>query len=174
MTLSDPHRQYLRDHAITDEVIDAAGIYSEGEVICFPWRDTCLVTRQTKHYKPGEKTGYLWEAGKPLHPWVLRPDYGDGPLLVIEGTKQSLAGASWAPPEYAVYGMAGCRGFSKVDLSFAEGRDVFIILDADAATNPDVYDAGEKPATRFRDEDATVKFVRLPVEEKEGLDDYLA
>lgn len=175
MSLSDQHRAYLNENAITDEVIESARISSEGDVIVFPWWDGGdLRTDQRKRYVPGEKTGYLWEAGKPLHPWVLRELGEDGPLLIVEGTKQSLAAASWAPPECSIYGMAGCWGLSKADLSFAESRAVFIILDADAATNLDVYEAGSRLKTRLEDEDATVKFVRLPVEEKEGLDDYLA
>jgi DNA polymerase I-like protein with 3'-5' exonuclease and polymerase domains len=175
MSLSDQHRAYLLENAVTAEVIDAAGIYSEDDVIVFPWVNTDgTTTEQRKPYVPSTKTGYLWEPGKPLHPWVLRELDDDGPVLVVEGTKQSLAAASWAPAGYSVYGMAGCWGLSKADLSFAEDRDVFIILDADASTNLDVYDAGSRLKTRFEDEDARVGFVRLPVEDKEGLDDYLA
>lgn len=175
MTLSDQHRQLLLDSAITDEIITLTSIDSDGEHILFPWRNTDgSVTVQRKHYVPGEKTGYVWEAGKPLHPWVLRELDDDGPLLIVEGTKQSLAAASWAPAGYSVYGMAGCWGLSQADLSFAEDRDVFILLDADAATNLDVYEAGSRLKIRLEDEDATARFVRLPVEGKDGLDDYLA
>ena len=175
MTLSDQHRRYLLDNAISPGVIDSAGIDSDGENILFPWRDVDgSVTVQRKRYVPGEKTGYAWETGRPLHPWVLRELDDEGPLLIVEGTKQSLAAASWAPPEYSVYGMAGCWGLSKADLSFAEDREVFIVLDADAATNHDVYEAGSRLKTRLEDEDAAVRFVRLPVDEKDGLDDYLS
>ena len=179
MALSEEHRAYLNSNAITDDVISTTGLHTDENsgLLCFPWVSaTGTTTTQTKRVVEGEKTGYLWTAGAPLHEWQLRELGDDGPVLVVEGTKQSLAALSWAPEEYSVYGMAGCRGLSKVDLEFAEERDVFIILDADAASNADVYEAGENLRTRFTDEGARVRFVRLPVdaEDKAGLDDYLA
>ena len=36
--LSDVHRAYLNGHAVSDAVIDAQGIRSDGDFIVFPWR----------------------------------------------------------------------------------------------------------------------------------------
>ena len=184
--LSDVHRQYLNAHAITDAVIDGQGIRSEGDLIVFTWRDGELATRQTRQWPepdgglPDDVPKYLWETGKSSHLAAWRPVRGDdhGPVIIAEGTKQSLAVASWAPPEYAVYGMTGCRGWNPLSLSRLdrfEGRPVIIMLDSDAGTNPDVYEAGEKLAENLTvDGAASIMFVRLPSAGKDGVDDYLA
>jgi uncharacterized protein DUF3854 len=169
--LTDDHRAYLRGHAITDEVIDSEGVLSDGEeYIVFTWRDGDNQTFQRKVF-PGGK--YLWETGKDLHFNVLR-DHGSGPVLIQEGTKQSLAALSWAPEELSIFGMAGCAGASKVPLKRFKGRQVYVCLDADASSNPQVYEAGEKLASRLAKLRVSVTFLQLPIEGEEGMDDYLA
>ena len=190
--LADAHRAYLRDHAITDEVIRSASVFSDGDWIVFPWtdREAGQATFQDRHWPPfeAEAVKYRWNRGaegKHLHFAAWRaPAGGSGPVIIAEGTKQSLAVASWAPPEYAVYGMPGCWGwrnkpenggtrFHRLD-RFAR-RDVVVILDADAGANLDVYEAGEKLAAELALEDAaSVSFARTPGQGKEGIDDYLA
>src|SRR5215469_14239701 len=101
--LSAAHRQYLNDHAVSDPVISGAGVFSNGDEIIFPWRDGNLITAQRRRWPdppggPGE-VKYLWEAGRTLHLWAVRPvadENQDGPVLLVEGTKQVLAVASWA------------------------------------------------------------------------------
>ena len=142
--LSETHLAYLRAHAITDKVLAAADVSSDGDRVVFPWRDNNMLTRQTRQWPepegglPQGTPKYLWEAGHPLHMWALRPlpaDSKAGPVIIAEGTKQSLAVASYAPSEYAVYGIAGVDGWR--DLSamafhrFA-GHPVIILIDADA------------------------------------------
>lgn len=106
----------------------------------------------------------------------------DGPMLLAEGTMQSLAASLYTHPEWAVYGMSGCwswrRGETQVaipDLMVAEGRDVVIALDADAATNLNVYNAGLALKEALVAEGAaTVQFLRLGGHgAKAGLDDVL-
>lgn len=171
--LSDVHRQYLRDHAITDTVIDAAGIHSAGAEIVFPWRDGDRVTVQRRPW-PGEAGQYLWTAGEPLHFWVHRDPAPDAPVLLVEGTKQSLAAHSWAPPEYAVYGMVGCAGAARVKLTRLGNRTVVIVNDADAGTNLNVYTAAEKLGKRLGRQGAKVSFADLAAGGTTGLDDVLA
>lgn len=174
MALDDTHRQYLLDHAITPETLETTGVYSEGEEIVFPWRDGETVTLQRRPW-PGNSGQYFWEKGKDLHFWDLR-DAGPGsPVLVIEGTKQSLAAVSHAGPSWSVMGMAGCEGWGRCDLSRFEGRDVYIGLDADAGENLSVWEAGDL----FRQElefyqVRTVRFLHLPARGTQGLDDVLA
>ena len=186
VVLSGAHRTYLNDHAVPDEVIAACGIHSEGDFIVFPWRDGDLLTCQRRRWmdmapaQPQPDDGgpkYLWEAGHPLHLAAWRPARDDGgPVIIAEGTKQSLAVASWAPPQYAVYGMAGCDGWRNLGASRLgrfEGRDVIIMLDADAGSNLNVYEAGEQLATSLVLEGARPLFVPSPAWGKDGIDDYL-
>lgn len=172
-SLSDEHRQYLRDHAITDEMIDFSGAYSTGNRLVFPWRDGETVTEQYKE-NPEQRGPYIWEKGVPLHFWVHRDAGPTSPVLVVEGTKQSLAAACWAPPAYSVYGMAGCEGASKISLRRFSGREVVVCLDADSAENLNVYEAGQALAHRLTDRNATARFLQLNARGSQGLDDVLA
>ncbi len=173
-TLTQEHRAYLNGAAITDETLEAAGVHSTPNGIAFPYRDGDREVLNLRPDNPGEGSPkYVWPKDTPLLFNVLR-DSGRGPVLVVEGTKQALAVASWAPPEYAVYGMNGCWGWSKCVLDVFEDRKVFIVLDGDAAESSDVYTAGSRFSEALALEDAEVAFVRLPVQGKEGADDWLA
>jgi hypothetical protein len=173
MTLSDEHRQYLNDHAVSDYVIDTNLITSEGNEILFPWRHGDRHTIQRRPW-PGESGLYYWEKDKDLHLWELN-DAGPGsPVLIVEGTKQSLAAASYLPGDYTLYGMAGCFGWSKINIRFLKGRDVYLCLDADAASNLDVYEAGEKLGEKLKRFEVTLRYLRIPGTGSQGLDDYLA
>lgn len=181
LSLAPDHRAYLNSAAITDAILDAAGVISlapgtPGGGIAFPWHDG----NGQRAYQfrpdtpPADGPKYIWPKDKSTFLWKLR-DPGDGPVVFVEGTKQALAVASWAPTDFAVYGMAGCWGWSKAQLGFAYGRVVYVLLDGDAATNLDVYTAGETLAERLNVEGAAdVLFARLPVTGKDGADDYLA
>ena len=136
--ITDPHMAYLTDHAITGETIERQGITSseDGSEILFPWADGDRLTVQRRPW-PGESGKYFWEAGKDLHFWTLRDAGADAPILLVEGTKQSLAATSHAPAEYTVVGMAGCWGWSKEKLGRFKGKQVLLCLDAAAATTLD-------------------------------------
>ena len=175
--LSEIHRAYLNEHAVSDEVIDAQGIRSEGDTIVFTWREGGHVTEQRRPW-PGGAGVYYWTAGEDLHLNVLRDPGPDAPVLLCEGTKQSLAVASWAPEEYAVMGMPGCYGWTmsrKLDLARFAGRQVLVMLDADASDNLDVYEAGTRLASELEMEDppASALFIPSPAWGKDGIDDYL-
>lgn len=172
-SLSETHRQYLKDHAITDATIDGMDIHSRDNEIVFPWRDGDLVTEQRRPW-PGESGTYYWEKGKDLHFWHMTPDGGNRPVLLVEGTKQSLAAFSYAGHAYDVFGMAGCEGWNKCDLSRFEGRTVYLCLDADAGSNLAVYEAGEMFGRSAEFYDAEVKYLQLPARGSAGLDDCLA
>lgn len=173
MTLSTTHRDYLLDHAISDEVLEHQQVRSEGDEIVFPWRDGDLLTEQRRPW-PGESGVYFWETGKDLHFWTLRDAGAESPVLLVEGTKQALAAASHTGPDTTVIGMAGCWGWSKVSLSRFRGRRVFLCLDADAATNLDVYDAGDKLGEKLKRYGVSLRYLRIPGSGSQGLDDYLA
>ena len=187
--LSDAHRAYLNDHAITGEVIERAGVFSRDGDVIFPWKDGDLVTAQRRPWPepegglPAGQGKYKWEDGHKLHLWAHRPLEGlpgSAPVIIAEGTKQSLAVASWAPAEYAVYGMPGCdigivAMMQQAGLDRFAGHPVVIMLDADAADNLSVWEGGEKLAALLDLEGAAgVTFTRLPVQGTDGIDDFLA
>lgn len=172
--LSSQHRDYLRAHAISDEMIKYSGVYSEGTKLIFPWRDGDKITLQVKD-NPEQRGPYYWEKEEPLHFWVHRDAGPDSPVVIPEGTKQSLAVASWLPPEYSVYGMAGCEGAAKINLRRFAGRKVFVVLDADAGENHLVYSAGSALAERLRGRGSQVLFVQMPeARGSDGIDDVMA
>lgn len=107
------------------------------------------------------------------------------PLLLVEGTKQSLAaGAALRDQDVAVAGMPGCHGFrqnkvvSPEAVALAKGKaEIVVVLDGDARTNRSVYDAGVALKKTLARRNRTVRFVQLPEvgeDEKAGLDDYLS
>src|SRR5215472_3352184 len=125
--LTGAHREYLASHAVSDGIIESTGILSLDEgTILFPWQDGDQLTAQLRPWPeppgglPEGVPKYRWEAGRPLHFWAIRPledTPDDTPVILTEGTKQSLAVASWAPDGYAVYGMAGCDAWRKLEIS---------------------------------------------------------
>lgn len=128
----------------------------------------------------GKPAKYVWPRGRAAKLGVFRePVDSTSPVLIVEGTKQSLVAAQYAPIGTAVYGIAGCRmwttdGVPTPHLQVADGRDVVVLLDADASTNPDVYEAGIGLREACEAEGATsVRFARLPGGGKSSLDDYL-
>lgn len=202
MTLTQEHIRHLTEAAVDIDVATELGVYSATEpdqvpeqldgfrnlpALVFPWTSPSgHVEYQVRPDNPstdkkGRKVKYRFRSSKNGYRpvlWAARPH--DGVVLIVEGTKQTLAAASHAPDEVAVYGIGGCRQWSSEglpidDLEVVEGREVVIILDADAATNREVYDAGVKLADALRLEGATkVSFARLPGRENDGLDDVLA
>lgn len=208
--MSDPkltpaHRDYLAAHAVDPELAESLGVRSLtghpdvatlGEpwqnwanfpAIAFPWTGPDGRTEwQVRPDNPtkdrsGRAMKYVFRKGMTPVLWAVRPVETAERVLIVEGTKQCLAAATYAPPEVAVYGIAGCHMWSSggspiPDLAVAEGRRVVVILDADAATNPQVYAAGEKLAEALLQEGATeVLFTRMVGGgDKDGLDDVLA
>ena len=193
LPLTPKHAAYLESHAILPHVARTAGVRSVATArdlpnghpgwwvrllpgLLYEWCFRDVIEHQLatddrsdpavpKYAFRNGASGVINEAAVPA----------DGkPILLVEGTKQHLAAASYAPDGFGVFGIAGCWGWSKVDLSFLEGRDVVVIFDADVATNRGVYDAARKLVSALEtDGVASVKFVTLPTGGKDGLDDLL-
>ncbi len=141
-TLSDAHRAYLRDQAITDQVMDAAGVRSvfvhadlppflehhyrrRGATvvpgIVFPWYPPDggePIWELRADHPPEGCSKYLW-SDAPVVISVLpgmRDRVADPsvPLLYVEGNKQVLATVSAIGElPYAVAGLHGCWGWSR-------------------------------------------------------------
>lgn len=182
MTLTAAHRAKLHEAAITDEALESVGVESsrDGKAIRFPWTDgVCATVWQARPDEPklddeGKPIKYVFGKGTkpPLN--RLRHSETSQRTVIIEGTKQSLAGLSYAPADMNVWGMAGCWGFTHTDLSVFDGHDVYVVLDADYATNPDVYAAAEVFAKQLKLGGAkSVQWVSTPGTGKDGLDDVL-
>ncbi len=173
--LLEHHRQHLLAAAIDPEWAEEFGIYSRDDGLMFPWH---LVSGETLYqYRPDMPIGdakYLFPKGSEIGLGRVRDPGGDW-VFIVEGTKQSIAAACWLPSSSAVYGLAGCWNWRAADLHVMKNRKVFIILDADAGTNSQVYKAGEQlRAALILAGAAGVEFPRLPVTGTKGLDDYLA
>lgn len=204
--LTPVHREHLLDHAVNIDLALSLGVFSAESAkdlpqdrraglgrhlpgLVFPWTGADgHVEYQVKPDDPskdsrGRMRKYVFRSKKQGYRpilWAARPNEDATSVLIVEGTKQTLAAASWAPEEYAVYGIGGCRmwqseGLPIEDLYLVDGRQVCIILDADAASNSSVYQAGENLGHALEMEGATrVRFARLPGTGTDGLDDILA
>jgi putative DNA primase/helicase len=202
--LSPAHREFLTGQAVKIEVAEELGVRSllsradnpqDGTVwenfanhpaILFPWvSPTGEQENQVRPDDPttdtkGRKRKYMWRKDARITMWALRPLERPRLVLIVEGTKQGLVAASYAPDDVAVYAIGGCRMWQKdgrpiPDLQVVDGRDVVICLDSDTATNLDVYRSGEDLDAALVQEGATsVRFTRLVGGEKDGLDDIMA
>lgn len=153
--------------------------------ILFPWTSPDgRVEYQVRADNPtednrGRPRKYVFRKDMTPVLWAVRPVPNAKLAVIVEGTKQCLAAATYAPSGVSVYGIAGCRswqldGAPIPDLMAVDGLDVVVILDADAAENPQVYDAGIELAAALQMEGAgKVSFGRLSGGSKAGLDDVL-
>jgi putative DNA primase/helicase len=154
--------------------------------LLFAWRSpgTDDVEWQLRPDRPplgddGRPKKYVFRKGAASRVHAARPIEDPELVLITEGTCQTLAAARYAPDKVAVYGIAGCQswvthGVPVADLAVVEGHTVLVALDADGATNREVYDAGIKLREALLVEGATsVRFVRVPGGAKAGLDDVL-
>jgi hypothetical protein len=207
--LTPEHRDYLAAQAVDVALAEKLGVrsltshadnvglprpfdnWANFPAILFPWTSEdgrveyqVRPDNPTSLVKGGRPRKYVFRKGAVPVLWAVRPmDDATEVVLIVEGTKQALSAASYAPEGVAVYGIAGCRTWQKdgepiPDLAGARGMDVVICLDADASHNDRVYDAGIELAGALKGVDAaSVAFTRLgPAagDEKAGLDDVLA
>lgn len=203
MSLTPKHAAYLVAHAVDLELATSLGVRSVASVTDLPedWRPGLgrhvpgIVLPWTSHdgrvspqLRPdtpfitssGDEMKYAFQRGVAPVLWAVRYDPRATKCLFIEGSKQCLVAATYAPTEYNVFGLAGCWGWSHdgvpiQDLEVADYRDVVAIFDADAKDNPDVYNAGLRLTEALKMNGAvSVKWVRLPAGRNAGLDDVLA
>jgi len=212
-TLSAEHEALLSAAAITPDIAQAAGVYTateEGDLpaeladwapaalpgIVFRWDPVAggaplYQLRPDRPIPKADGTGhlkYVFPIGAQLcfavHP-LMRERVADPttPIVVVEGTKQTLAGvAALASSDYAVVGMSGCYGWSQHNEPIPDlravpwsRRDVYLVFDADITTNRDVWEAAQGLKGWLDVAGAaSVKLVKLPGGARSGLDDVLA
>jgi DNA polymerase-1 len=207
--LNPEHRTYLEANAVDIDVAEEIGAYSVSSVddlpeefsswgpravpgIVFPYPSASngLVVPQLRPDVPIERPGekplkYVFPAGTTgvlcVHP-RMRARVADPaiPLVIVEGTKQYLAGVGvLTSVPVATVGTFGCYGWSSdhrpiPDLAGVpwEGRTVYLLFDGDLSTNEDVWTASTRLAEELDLRGATeIKWVNLPG--TEGLDDFL-
>ncbi|MEU7916917.1 hypothetical protein, partial [Microbispora bryophytorum] len=198
--LTEEHRAFLNAHAIDDDVIDAAGLWSAlkrddlpGGIdrmvtlapvpgIVIPYRDADGKVTSYR-YRPDNPAPDPKRDGKPAkyvgQPGVNVPNFArvneSDRVLTVEGEKQTLAACSYAPADLDVIGIPGCSVWHGMDLSFMEGKTVYVAFDADRRTNPDVArEAAGFAGALAKAGAVSVRFVNPPGEGKDGLDDVLA
>ncbi|ATN93721.1 DNA primase [Streptomyces phage Abt2graduatex2] len=181
MAINPEHRELLIASAITPEVMDASEIHSSGGALCFPWTDgTSPVIWQKRPDKPfkddeGRPVKYVFPKGAQIPFNRLRDGDDFSRMIIAEGTKQQYAVLSHAPADMAVYGMSGCWGFKNADLSVADGRDIYLLLDADFESNQKVWLAAEAFTKQLKRHGAkSVAYVATTGTGSEGVDDVLA
>lgn len=171
----------LTGSAITPEAVDGSGIRSTEDALWFPWNDgngpTVWQKRpdQPRVDENGKPIKYEFPSGAKVPFHRLRDGEQYTRVILAEGTKQRHAVLAHAPADFAVYGMSGCWGFKHADLSVVEGRELFLLLDADMETNIDVWAAAEQITKLAKRHGAkSVAYVATTGTGKEGVDDVLA
>ncbi|ALY07298.1 DNA primase [Streptomyces phage Maih] len=181
MTISAAHMPILTASAISPEVIESSGIESTPRGLRFPWNDGVSATVwQNRPDNPrvddeGRAIKYEFPKGAKVPFNRLRDGNDFSRMIIAEGTKQQYAVLSHAPADFAVYGMSGCWGYKNADLTVVDGREVFLLLDADFETNQDVWVAAEAMTKQLKRHGAkSVAYVATTGDGKEGVDDVLA
>jgi hypothetical protein len=203
LPLETAHAELLEKQGILPETVGRLGIRSARSVselpegfenfydigahsIVFPWKlpdgtfmhQIKLSAADVERVEDGAK--YLWPKGNAAPVGEFRKTEGATKILIVEGTKQSIVASQYAPSDFDVYGIPGCWSWSQEgtiseQFHVVDGKEVYIILDADASSNRKVYDAGVRFAAALGTEGAEkVFFVRMPASGSTGLDDFLA
>lgn len=199
-SLLPEHVEYLKAAGIPGEVAEAAGCYSVSSADGMPngiayagpglvFHHHPLTGAPVPQYRPDEPRGdgpkYVFPAGNvPLNlvPAMAARNSTAETVLIVEGTKQTLAAVAHAGSDVVVVGVAGCWGWSRGGLANPEleqmgieGRSVVVAFDADVAKNLKVWEAADRLAAHLVLLGAkTVSFVAIPASGTVGLDDYLA
>jgi putative DNA primase/helicase len=192
--LAEPHiveslRSVTKLEELPEEFRSQVNTSAPGGIL-FRWQSPADPKTETWQFRPdspiyndsGREMKYVFPYRKGMT-GTLRSAKSDGSILVaVEGTKQGLAVASALRDltDYTVASFPGAHGWGKGGRLSAEWlalsrnkTKTYIILDADAASNPAVYNGG----TRFKvalGGGRNVKFVSVPGEGTEGIDDYLS
>lgn len=179
MKLTEKHQDDLLSSGLSDEIIQASGIYSidrleakdllgfdpkcSGMIIPYPGTDFIRFKPDTVYqFQNGRKAKYLQAKNSENHlfipPLYPTPTLGDSsiPVILTEGEKKALKGAQELS-NYLVIGLAGVWSFKSsngllpdFDRVSWSGREVFIVFDSDATTNPSIQKAEQALITELQ------------------------
>jgi putative DNA primase/helicase len=167
------------------------------------YRVTARLRRDNPEIKDGrEKNKYIspWGDGKHLYfppRSAAKLRHRDIPIVLVESEKASLALTAWAQRvelNLLALGLGGCWGWKgrigtvenvrgeRVevtgplrDLSYCNGRKVFVLLDANVATNRKVRSARDALVDELRKRECEVLLCELPIlNGVNGPDDFIA
>lgn len=160
---------------------------SRAQGVLFVWHplDESGPRYQFRSDSPAANEGkYQFEAApRNANHGVIREGSDDGQVVLVEGFKKALAVASALESagneDMWVVAIPGCSAWSTGDwspdialVSLAEARDVLICMDADAGSNPKVYEGAERLGSALSNADS-IKYIQVPGGGKTGVDDYL-
>ena len=102
-------------------------------------------------------------------------------VVIVEGRKQMIAAAAYAPDDVLLVGILDCWGWSfegqapaSLD-ALVDGKDVIVIFNANVASTPNAYAAGKTLVETLEVIGATkVTFASTPGNGAVGLDDFLS
>ncbi|ANO03640.1 phage/plasmid primase, P4 family, C-terminal domain protein [Mycobacteroides abscessus subsp. abscessus] len=158
---------------------------ARGQIYCwYSLDEDAEAKHQYRPDSPGEHGKYQFEVGNAPSYGVVRKGSDDGTIYLVEGFKKALAAAATlglaGDTDTAVIALPSCTSWSTGEWSpdpaltgFVAGREVIVFLDADAATNPDVYAGGERLHSALDGAAEGIRFAQVPGGGKNGLDDYL-
>jgi len=189
--LHPAHLADLRKSGLSDDTIQAAGVYSlaprfidyffRGRVpneiesaLCFPYQGSTFA--RIKLFPALGKMKYAQPPGTSARLYMPFP-VDERTLYVVEGEKKTLAAYQHGLNAVGIGGVWNwiSKGSSINDLSLIEleDRDVVVIPDSDVFERPDLLRAIYALGRELRNKGAMVQVAEIPHgEEKTGLDDY--
>jgi hypothetical protein len=180
--ISERHGELLAASAIDPEVARSRGYRSEARGLRLPlWHaNGCQMWSQLR-VDDAKRRRSRYRNDRHAAPIVDVSPWGrqrvldrDRPLYVTEGVRKADAAVSLGLACVAVAGVRMlCLDDAQWDYIGIEGRNVYVVFDADAAHNREVEAAEGTLAAYLVSRGARVRVVRLPGH-KTGLDDYLA
>jgi hypothetical protein len=158
-SLSRERRADLHRSGITDKTIDRLGIQDARNVVgwAMPWSDLqdidgdpgFLLEIPDRDKRPADGRKVLWPKGQTSYPACVR--LHDDPALdiFVEGPRQALAVASYAPDDARVWCLNGADGIhAKIRrrLGYVAGRRAALVLDGDWRRNDHIGRAATERA----------------------------
>jgi AAA domain len=178
------HRAELHALGLTDDDIARMGIFSNpvgAPGWCLPWTDGVdevrpVIIDRDKRQPDGPKID--WPKGQTLILGRVREVEGSTRDIIVEGPRQALMVATYAPPDRSVFVMNGADGIHKGiagRLRIFEGCQITLMVDGDWRRNEHVGKAATERAPAILDRAGVAEVLVADVGGKgtDGIDDIL-
>jgi hypothetical protein len=176
-------KELTEEHAVSPELLRQ--MCADGRITSWArgqmlgWKSPDGRAAEVFRVRPGDRR----DDGKPKVEWPYKQTThvnavrwtGAKNVIVVEGFCQQLAAASCAPEGFDVIGMNGCDGIhDKIPQEWADGKNIWLYVDADRNTNERVAGApGRVASVLVKNGAETVRLGDLGGFEKDGVDDVL-